>query len=133
MLRLTRDVMHMKMKIILMLSVTTLLIAGCRRSAPPQTAIEVPTAPTTHVDLVQLTAHIRQSVQEIDRNVVVGEKTRDRIQNGLSEQLSEVRVAVEDTNLVVNVHCGDPIYHIKFDVTDGNISDLTVGLTPVCR
>ena len=83
--------------------------------------------------LSTLAAHIRQSVQEIDRNVVVGEKTTDRIQNGLSEQLSEVRVAVGDTNLVVNVNCGDPIYHIKFNVADGNVSDLTVGLTPVCR
>ncbi len=96
-------------------------------------SVDVPAVvQTNQTGLAQLTAHIRQIVQEADRNVVGGQKATDRIKQQLSGQLADFRVAVCDTNLVVNVNCGDPIYHIRLSVAGGEVFGISVGLTPIC-
>ncbi len=115
------------MKNLVILNFVALFIIGCNQSSSDTTCVS-----TKEVNMPQLKTIIRQSVQDIDRKVVVGKKTTDRINETLSKQLAEFHLKMDDTNLVVDVNCGDPIYHIELGVSDGKVSIISVKLTPVC-
>jgi PBP1b-binding outer membrane lipoprotein LpoB len=120
--------MHEKMRRLNTVVVAVLLLAGCGRSTPQET---LPASSTT-TNMVEPGPTVQQIVKHIDQNVIVGEKTTDRIKKRLSEHFSDIRLGIADTNLIINVNCGDPIYHVTLKVTDGIVSEVTVGLTPIC-
>jgi predicted nucleic acid-binding protein len=78
-------------------------------------------------------ANIERIVQEIRLDAVIGERTEDRITARLSHEYLNRHVDnVADTNLVVNVNCGDPIYDVTMQIRSSVITNLKVTITPVC-
>ena len=104
-------------------------------SCSQPTRQESPAPPVTHtgsIGLTALTAAVRDNVQDVHRNVVIGEKTVDRIRTSLLQRLPALPLAAGDTNLLIDVDCGDPVYHVRIQVENGIVADVSVTLTPIC-
>jgi hypothetical protein len=122
------------MKILTILIAASTLVVSCAQppsdqATPPANA----SLSTNQVDATQLTLRIHDIVQETVRTLVIGEKSEDCIRKNLLEQLRNVPVACVDTNISVDVNCGDPIYHIGATISGGHLVAVEVGLTPICR
>lgn len=118
------------MKLIPCLMVVALLVRAATAGQGDDTRAA---SSTNSMSVATVVSNVTQTVRDIHGNVVVGEKTEDRISTRLRRQLLTQQVSdVDHTNLVVFVYCGDPIYHIAIQVGDGVITNLAVGLTPIC-
>jgi hypothetical protein len=117
------------MKLMAYLMVAALLA----RAAPAQEGDARTALPTNTMSVVAIVSNVTQSVRDTHGNVVIGEKTDARITARLHREFLSRKVAdVVQTNIVVNVNCGDPIYHVAIQVGNGIITNLAVRLTPIC-
>ena len=113
--RVTLDVMQKKIIIVSIVTLSVLISQGCNKA-----------------DVSQLQADVKQIVKTTDGNVGIGEIPNVKIKQTLSEKLTGLRVDSPDTNITVNVNCGDPIYHIKLKIVEGTVADIEIGSTPIC-
>ena len=112
---LSADVMQKKIIIVSIVTLSVLISQGCNKA-----------------DVSQLQADVKQIVKTTDGNVGIGEIPNVKIKQTLSEKLTGLRVDSPDTNITVNVNCGDPIYHIKLKIVEGTVADIEIGSTPIC-
>jgi hypothetical protein len=119
------------MKTIATLLGVLLLCVSCGRSPQPASSQNTSSTQPSVLDLEQFTTAVRQVVQEADRDVAIGQKPVERIRDSVSSRFQQVKVISSDTNLQINVNCGDPIYHVTIQIMDGRIGDVSVTLTPI--
>ena len=95
---------------------------------------DVPTATATNaVALTAIGSNVTEIVRDTHSKPVVGEKTDERITARLRRVLLNQKIAeTTQTNLLVDVNCGDPIYHVSIQVGGGIITNITLRLTPIC-
>ena len=89
---------------------------------------------TNGMTVAALVSNVTKTTSEAHQSPTrAGETRADRISTRLRKEILGQKVTeVSQTNIVVGVNCGDPIYHIAIDIGGGSVTNVNVRVTPIC-